>query len=118
MPPTPLLDDYLSTLTGKAPGTLDNYRRAWHAFADWLIEEQGVLQRNPTRGVEIAAQPLLAPRVLTNEQRFVLKSLVERADDLRGNALFALGYWAGCRVSDVAYLKLADVLLHERSGWL
>src|SRR5574341_1007223 len=157
-----LLDDYLATLAGKAPGTLDGYRRALYAFADWLaqlpgnhtsfhpddftrtafhtymaelerrgyspsyrnlvksaisgfalwlIEEKDVLQRNPTRGVTIQAQPLMAPRVLTDEQRFVLKTLVERADDVRGNALFALGYWAGCRVSDVWHLKLDNVLL-------
>ncbi len=169
MPSPTLLDDYLLTLTGKAPGTVDGYRRALYAFADWLtqlpgnhtafhpddftrtafhtymadleregyspsyrnlvksaasgfalwlIEDKGVLQRNPTRGLNIEAQPLLAPRVLTAEHRFVLKSLIERADDLRGNALFALGYWAGCRVSDTAHLKLEDVLLHERSGWL
>jgi len=169
MTPTPLLDEYLATLNSKASGTVENYRRALHAFAAWLtqlpgnhitfdpddftrtafhtymselekqgyspshrtlvksavsgfarwlIEEKDLLQRNPTRGVEIEAQPLMAPRVLTDEQRFVLKTLVERADDGRGEALFALGYWAGCRVSDVSHLKLADVLLHERSGWL
>ena len=169
MNPTPLLDDYLLTLSGKASGTIDNYRRALAAFATWLsqlpgnhtsfhpddftrtafhtymaelerkgyspsyrnivksavggfarwlIEEQGLLQRNPTRGVEIEAQALMAPRVLTDEQRFVLKTLVERANDVRGEALFALGYWAGCRVSDVSHLKVDDVLLHERSGWL
>lgn len=169
MPSTPLLDEYLTTLTGKATGTVENYHRALCAFAAWLtqlpgnhvtfhpdnftrtafhtymvelekagyspsyrnvvksaasgfarwlIEEKGLLQRNPTRGVEIEAQPLMAPRVLTDEQRYVLKTLVERADDGRGEALFALGYWAGCRVSDVSHLKLADVLLNERSGWL
>ncbi len=169
MNPTPLLNEYLLTLSGKASGTVDNYRRALAAFtswitqlpgnhksfhpndftrtafhsymaeleragfspshravvkaavsgfARWLIEEQGLLQRNPTRGVEIEAQPLMAPRVLTDEQRFVLKTLVERVDNVRGEALFALGYWAGCRVSDVSHLKLEDMLLNERSGWL
>jgi site-specific recombinase XerD len=164
-----LLDQYLSTLNIKAPGTVVNYRRALAAFATWLtdlpgnhitlhpddftrtafhtylaeleragyspsyrhvvksaaggfarwlIEDKGLLQRNPTRVVEIEAQPLLAPRVLTDEQRFVLKTLIERADDGRGNALFALGYWAGCRVSDASHLKIENVLLNERSGWL
>jgi integrase len=63
-------------------------------------------------------QPLLAPRVLSPEQRYVLKNLVERADDVRGEALFALGYWAGCRVSDVAHLRRENVHLKARSGWI
>jgi len=72
------------------------------SFARWLIEEQGLLRRNPTRGVTIPAQALLAPRELSADQRYVLRSLVEREDTPRGTALFALGYWAGCRVSDVS----------------
>jgi site-specific recombinase XerC len=160
------LDDYMHTLSGKAPGTQDAYRRAvtafltWLAdqpgneapfdpahltrtavetymqhlspyspshrtlvkaaisgFADWLIE-RGELVRNPTRGVHIPAQPLLAPRQLTPDQRYVLRNLVERAEDRRGAAIFALGYWAGCRVSDVAWLRLEDVTLRHRSGWI
>jgi site-specific recombinase XerC len=32
------------------------------SFARWLIEEKGLLQRNPTRGVDIPPQQTLAPR--------------------------------------------------------
>ena len=32
------------------------------SFARWLIEEKGLLQRNPTRGVDIPPQQALAPR--------------------------------------------------------
>src|SRR5713226_4190602 len=72
------------------------------SFCQWLIDEHGLLKRNPTRGLELHAQQLLAPRVLSEEQHSILPTLVEQAEDLRGEALFALGYWAGCRVSDVA----------------
>src|SRR6266700_7009496 len=72
-------------------------------FCQWLIDEHGLLKRNPTRGLEIPAQQLLAPRMLSDEQRSILRDLVEQAEDLRGEALFALGYWAGCRVSDFAH---------------
>ncbi len=41
MTPTPLLDDYLLTLAGKAPGTLDGYRRALYAFTIWLVQLLG-----------------------------------------------------------------------------
>ncbi len=87
-------------------------------FARWLIEEKGLLRRNPARGVEVPAQAVLAPRQLSPDQRYVLRSLVERADDPRGAALFALGYWAGCRVSDAAWLRVEHSHVGPKAGWL
>ncbi len=87
-------------------------------FCQWLIDEHSLLKRNPTRGVEVPAQQILAPRVLSEEQRSILQTLVEQADDLRGEALFALGYWAGCRVSDVAHLLMEHTHVGPKVGWL
>jgi site-specific recombinase XerD len=93
-------------------------KSATSSFAHFLIEEKGLLHRNPTRGVTVGVQALLAPRELTSDQRYILRNLVERAGDLRSQALFALGYWAGCRVSDVSWLLFADVHLTSKTGWL
>ena len=63
-----------------------------NGFAQWLIAE-GELRANPTRGITIPAQALLAPRELSKDQRIVLRNLIERATDggdLRGAAMFAL----------------------------
>ena len=87
-------------------------------FCQWLIDEKEALKRNPTSGIEIKAQQMLAPRVLSPDQRFVLRNLVEKADDVRGKALFALGYWAGCRVSDAAYLLMEHTHVGPKIGWL
>ncbi|MGI9060490.1 MAG: tyrosine-type recombinase/integrase [Ktedonobacteraceae bacterium] len=87
-------------------------------FANFLIEEKGLLQRNPTRGVDLPAQQMLAPRQLSEDQRFILRTLVEQASDRRGAALFALGYWAGCRVSDVSWLQMAHTHVGPKVGWL
>lgn len=87
-------------------------------FSQWLIDEHGVLGRNPTSGIEIRAESRLAPRILSPDQRFVLRNLVEKSDDLRGKALFALGYWAGCRVSDAAYLLMEHTHVGPKVGWL
>lgn len=87
-------------------------------FCQWLIDEHNLLKRNPTRGVEVPAQQILAPRVLNEKQRSILQTLVEQADDLRGEALFALGYWAGCRVSDVAHLLLEHTHVGPKVGWI
>ena len=83
------------------------------SFCQWLIDERGLLKRNPVRNLELPAQQVLAPRVLSEKQRIILRTLVEQAEDLRGEALFALGYWAGCRVSDVAHLFLEHTHAHE-----
>lgn len=114
------LQTYLAYLEkqGYSPAHRNLVKSAASSFANFLIEDKGLLQRNPTRGLEIGAQPLLAPRELSADQRYILRNLVERAGDLRSQALFALGYWAGCRVSDVSWLLFADVHLTPKTGWL
>jgi site-specific recombinase XerD len=87
-------------------------------FAQFLIEEKRLLQRNPTRGIDLPPVPLPAPRQLSEDQRSILCSLVEQAGDQRGAALFALGYWAGCRVSDVSWLQMAHTHVGPEVGWL
>ncbi len=66
-------------------------KSALSTFARWLIEEKGLLSKNPTRGIDLPAMQVLAPRQLSEDQRFILRSLVEQEGDRRGAALFALG---------------------------
>lgn len=87
-------------------------------FAQFLIEEKGLLQRNPTRGIELPTVPQSTPQFLSRDQRAVLRSLVEQDRDQRGAALFALGYWAGCRVSDLSWLRMADTYVGPNGGRL
>src|SRR5436190_15876049 len=87
-------------------------------FSQFLIEEKGLLQRNPTRSIDLPPVPLLAPRQLSQEQRSILHMLVEQDGDQRGETLFALGYWAGCRVSDVSWLRIVDTHVGPKEGWL
>ena len=87
-------------------------------FAQFLIEEKELLHRNPTRGIDLPPVALLPPRHLSQDQRAILHSLVKREGDQRGSALFALGYWAGCRVSDVSWLQMTHAHLDPRGGWL
>jgi site-specific recombinase XerD len=88
------------------------------SFCQWLIDEYGLLKRNPTRGLELPAQQVLAPRMLSDEQRSILRTLVEQTEDPRGEAIFALGYWAGCRVSDVSHLLIEHAHVGPKIGWL
>src|SRR5438874_436876 len=47
-------------------------------FANFLIEEKGLLQRNPTRGINLPPVPQLASGELSEDQRNILGSLVEQ----------------------------------------
>jgi site-specific recombinase XerD len=114
------LETYLAQLeeTGYSVSHRARVKAVAGGFARWLIEEKEVLRRNPARGVEIPAQTMLAPRQLDKDQRYVLRELVEESNDPRGAALFALGYWAGCRVSDVAWLRMEHTHVSPKVGWL
>ena len=87
-------------------------------FARWLVEDKGLLWRNPARGVEVPAQALLAPRRLSPDQSYVLKNLVERDGKVRSQAIFSLGYWAACRVSDVSWLTQENTHVGPKIGWI
>jgi integrase len=41
----------------------------------------------------------------------------EKNGDLRDKAIFALGYWAGCRVSDIAHLRMEHAHIGPKIGW-
>jgi site-specific recombinase XerD len=111
--------DYLEELKDReySVSHLERVKTVVNGFANWLIAE-GELRTNPTRGITIAPQALLAPRELSKDQRFVLRNLVEQSRDLRGKAMFALGYWAGCRVSDVSYLLMKHTQVGPKIGKL
>ena len=87
-------------------------------FARWMVEDKGLLSRNPVRQVILPPQQQLAPRELSTDQRYVLRNLAERDGTARSAALFALGFWTGCRVSDVAHLTLSNTHIGPKVGWV
>lgn len=93
-------------------------RAAISRFANWLIQEKQLLSQNPAHDVYVPPQESVTPRELTDAQRAALIHVVERQQNLRGKAIFALGYWAGCRVCDVSWLQVEDCHVNEKSGWI
>lgn len=87
---------YLDNLAadGKAPRTRSRALSALRRLGQWAVDE-GVLRRNPARHITRPTVVSLAPTELSPDQRFILKSLVERADSPRMTAIFTLGYWVG-----------------------
>src|SRR5207237_2109217 len=87
------VERYLSALKeqGYSVSHRTRVKTVINGFCQWLIEEKQALTRNPTRGVEIKAQQLLAPRVLSPAQRFGLNNLLEKGGDRPRNAIVAFG---------------------------
>ncbi len=114
------VEGFLSDMEARGHGASHRAKAksAISGFSVWLVEEKGLLRRNPTRGVEVATMQVLAPRRLSPEQRYVLKNLVEKEGSARSAAIFALGYRAGCRVSDVSWLTLENCHVGPKVGWL
>ena len=112
-----------------APTSLARMKVALSGFVAWLIE-QGELLADPVKGITIPRMAARPPRMLRPEQRFALKNVVERATgptirrgevkagDLRGAAIFALGYYAGLRVSDVSHLLVRNTHVGPKIGWI
>ena len=114
------MEGFLSEMEAKGHGASHRAKAksAISGFCVWLVEERGLLRKNPTRGVEVPAMQILAPRRLSPDQRYVLKNLVEKEGSARSAAVLALGYWAGCRVSDVSWLKTEDCHVGPKVGWI
>ncbi len=114
-----------------APATLARMKVALGGLCDWLID-QGVLANNPTKGITLPKMAARPPRVLAPNQRYAIKQVVQRATeprikdgqivpgsaDLRGAAIFALGYYAGLRVSDVSHLLMRNTHVGPKVGWV
>jgi site-specific recombinase XerD len=118
-----LVERYLTDLAaqGYSPSHWKRVKSVLSHFCQWLIEDKALLRHNPTRGLVMeakdASSPAAAPRVLTPNQRLVLLNLVKQ-EDRRGKALFALGYWAGSRVTDIVDLQMGDTHVGPKAGWL
>lgn len=106
--------DYLA-LSRRAPRTRSQVLTALRRFCRWAVGE-GYLTRNPANQVQRPTIVATAPRELTPEQRYVLRNRVEAEQSQRLSAIFALGYWAGLRISEVAQLQLEHCLINQRAG--
>jgi site-specific recombinase XerD len=106
--------DFLQS-AGRAPRTRSKALSGLRRFCRWAMDE-GYLRRNPARLMERPTVVALAPTELSEKQRFVLKQLVEQHTTCRFAAIFALGYWAGMRISEIAALRVDQCSVNQRAG--
>jgi site-specific recombinase XerD len=115
----PIIERYLAGLVEEdySSSHCQRVKSVLSQFCQWLVEEKAALPRNPVRGIVITTREPKAPLVLTPVQRSVFLNLVQQTDR-RSQALFALGYFAGCRESDIVELRIADTHVGPKTGWL
>jgi site-specific recombinase XerD len=101
--------------TGRVPRTRSKSLAGLRRFCQWAVDE-GYLRRNPARSMERPTVIVVAPTELSEQQRFVLKQLVEQHTTHRFAAIFALGYWAGLRISEIATLRIDQCQINQRAG--
>lgn len=108
---------YMDSLqrAGRAPRTRSKALSGLRRFCQWAMDE-GYLRRNPARAMERPTVVAVAPTELSEKQRFVLKQLIEQYGSNRISAIFALGYWAGLRISEIATLRLDQCQVNQRAG--
>ncbi|MFL9455941.1 MULTISPECIES: tyrosine-type recombinase/integrase [Nostocales] len=115
-----VLKTYITHLeaTGYSATHLARVKSAISGFARWLIESKGILISNPTSGLSIPQQPFQGNSELSQSQRQILQKLVLVDGKKRSLAIWALGYWAGCSVSDIAWLRETDTHISLKQGWI
>ncbi|OLB56646.1 MAG: hypothetical protein AUI01_06090 [Ktedonobacter sp. 13_2_20CM_2_56_8] len=106
--------DFLATMN-RAPRTRSKALSALRRFCQWAVDE-GHLRRNPARAMERPTVVAVGPTELSDKQRFVLKTMVEQHATPRFAAIFALGYWAGLRIGEIAALRLDQCSINQRVG--
>ena len=111
------IEGYLDVLAakGRAPRTRSQALTVLRRFCRWAMGE-GLMSRNPANRIARPTVVATAPRELTDEQRYVLKQRVEAEQSTRLAAIFALAYWAGLRISEIANLRHADCQINQRAG--
>lgn len=107
--------DHLRRDQGQAVASVNRALVTVRRFFTWLVE-QGHLTANPAKKVKELRRQQLAPKGLDRSQVRRLLREVELRGDVRAGAIFNLFLYSGCRVSDLANLELADLMIGERSG--
>lgn len=68
--------------------------------------------------VRVKEQKDVAPRWLTRSEQLALLRAVRQGENERDLAIIQMMLGAGLRISEAASLKMADIQLNDRSGWV
>lgn len=107
-------EDYLITVRGYAPSSVQRSLATLKSFHSFLVRE-GACKRNPTETVPMPRKPQRLPDVLSVDQVCALVESVDGTDarSLRDRAMLEVLYGCGLRVSELCGLDCDRVDLNE-----
>jgi integrase/recombinase XerC len=117
---TPTLTQYrahLQTIQKKAPTTINRHLVSLKRFFTWCAD-QGQISRDPAKAVRSVPSQRSAPRQLSDKEEARLVATVDQYGTLRDRALIYLLLHTGLRSCEACHLKLTDLEINPRSGWL
>lgn len=107
--------NYLRRERVQAVNTVNRTLVTIRRFFGWLCEK-GTIESNPAKPVKELRRVELAPKGLHRSDVRRLLREIELRQDVRACAVFSTFLYTGCRISDLVYLELGDLVISERSG--
>lgn len=103
--------NYLSSLEGVMTSTVGKKLSVLKSLFGWLNDEEIIL-RNPTAKLKLPKKPKRLNKSLTVEELEIVR---ESCSTLRQRALIEVFYSTGCRLSELANIKLPEVDLQAKT---
>lgn len=104
--------NYLASLEGIMSSTLGKKLSVLKSFFGWLVREE-VLLRDPTTKVKLPKKPKRLPKSLSVEELEIVR---EACETIRERAIIEVMYSTGCRLSEIANLKISDINMQTMSA--
>jgi integrase/recombinase XerC len=105
---------------GSRPATVNRRLVSLRRYFLWA-KKRGMISDTPFEMLErvrVKEQKDMAPRWLTRNEQLALLRAVRQAENPRDLAIIQIMLGAGLRISEAAALKVSDIKLNDRSGWV
>ena len=116
------ITDYRGRLLqrGSSPATVNRRLVSLRRYFLWA-KKQGMISDSPFEMLErvrVKEQKDVAPRWLSRQEQLAFLRAVRQGENQRDLAIIQMLLGAGLRISETAALKVSDIELNDRSGWV
>lgn len=103
---------YLASNPSWMMSTINSKLSKLKTFFGWLVKEE-MLLRDPSAKIRAPKKPKRLPKGISVEE---LETVREACETLRERALMETLYSTGCRLSEIANMKISDINMQEMSA--